>query len=101
MRGKPEPIVNPRLSPTDSRIFVTARDPHVSSQIHNRHFPHSPFYESCQGKRMAEQTENPILAALRRIESDIAGIKNELKAIKVGQIEVRTQLITIKRQRPS
>jgi len=48
---------------------------------------------------MAEQTENPVLEALRRIESDIAGIKNELKALKVGQIELRTQLIMIKRQR--
>jgi hypothetical protein len=50
---------------------------------------------------MAEQTENLILEALRRIESDIAGIKNELKAIEVAQIEVRTQLITIRRQRTS
>jgi hypothetical protein len=48
---------------------------------------------------MAEQTENPVLEALRRIEFDIAGIKNELKALKLALIEARTHLITIKRQR--
>ena len=41
---------------------------------------------------MVEQSDNLVLEILRRIQSDIAEIKNDIKDLKAGQIETRMQL---------
>ena len=41
---------------------------------------------------MAEQSENLVLEILRRMQSDIAETKSDVKDLKAGQIEIRTQL---------
>ena len=41
---------------------------------------------------MVEQSESLVLEILRRIQSDIAEIKNDIKDLKAGQIETRMQL---------
>jgi hypothetical protein len=53
---------------------------------------------------MAEQSENVVLEILRRIQADIAEMRNDISNIKAAQIEVRMQLHSINgkvfRQRP-
>ena len=41
---------------------------------------------------MIEQTENLVLENLRRMQSDIAEMKTDIKDLKAGQIEIRMQL---------
>ena len=46
---------------------------------------------------MIEQTENLVLENLRRMQSDIAEMKTDIKDLKAGQIEIRMQLHSMDR----
>jgi hypothetical protein len=48
---------------------------------------------------MAEETQALVLEILRQIQADIVEMKADIKHLKAGMFEIRTQLLTIQRQR--
>jgi septal ring factor EnvC (AmiA/AmiB activator) len=89
-------LINHHFSP---EIFANPR-PLLSSesenrrilQIHDSHFRNSVLTNSMLRYAMVEQTENLVLEILRRMQSDIAEMKTDIRDLKTGQIEIRMQL---------
>jgi hypothetical protein len=68
-------------------------------ETHNVIVSNSLLTKCVLGCAMAEETQALVLEILRQIQADIVEMKADIKHLKAGMFEIRTQLLTIQRQR--